>query len=124
MTSAKKFYKINEVADILEVPASTLRWWEREIDSLKPMRSPGGQRRYTPEDVEMARKIKALLYKQGLSIEAVARHLKESATPKRRPRCRDANDAIALLGRLSEIVKDNPKALLMIETVEKYIKQA
>ncbi|MDE6535892.1 MAG: MerR family transcriptional regulator [Muribaculaceae bacterium] len=119
----KVCYKIKDVAAILEVPVTTLRWWESEIESFSPQRTPSGQRRYTPEDLETARKIKALLKERGLSIEAAARQLRESVPPRRRPRCRDANDAVKLLGRLGEIVKDNPKALLMIESVEKYLKQ-
>lgn len=124
MTSqSKKYYRINEVADILELPASTLRWWEREIESFKPHRSPGGTRLYTPEDLETARRIKTLLYERRLSIDATATLLKESMPLNRRPRCRNASEAINLLARLSEFVKDNPKALQMIDSVEKYLKQ-
>ena len=106
---------------MLEITPSTLRWWENEIELFKPHRTPGGRRRYTSEDLETARKIKTLLYERGLSVEATATFLKESVPPNRRPRCRDAAAAINLLGRLSEIVRDNPKALLIIESLERYI---
>lgn len=124
MTTQKLYYKINEVADLLGLPSSTLRWWEREIEPFKPMRSAGGQRRYAPADLEMARKIKYLLYERGMSIEAASRHLKDSALPKRLPQCRSSDDAIKTLAALSKFVKDNPKALAMIEAISKYLEKA
>lgn len=48
----KKFYKISEVADILNIPASTLRFWESKFTVINPRRNNGGTRFYTPEYID------------------------------------------------------------------------
>ena len=45
----KRFYKIKEVSELLDLPASTLRFWETQFTILKPRRNDGGTRFYTPE---------------------------------------------------------------------------
>ena len=46
----KSYYKISEVAEILDIPASTLRFWEKKFTIIKPFRDKG-QRYYTPKDI-------------------------------------------------------------------------
>ena len=41
----KMYYSISEVANMLNVPASTLRYWEKELSSVSPRRSVGGTRK-------------------------------------------------------------------------------
>ena len=48
----KKYYKIREVAEILNIPASTLRFWEGQFTIIKPKRNEHGTRFYTPSDIE------------------------------------------------------------------------
>ena len=48
----KKYYKIREVAEMLGLPPSTLRFWESKFTIIKPKRNNGGTRFYTPSDVE------------------------------------------------------------------------
>lgn len=66
----KKYYKIKEVSELLDLPASTLRFWESQFTILKPRRNEGGTRFYTPSDIETLRMIKYLIKDKGLKIEA------------------------------------------------------
>ena len=66
--------RIGEVAEIIEVPIHTLRYWERMFkEELNPYRSRGGQRRYSERDVEKIREVKRLLKDEGYSIKGVKR---------------------------------------------------
>ena len=66
----KKYYKIREVSEMLDLPTPTLRFWETQFSLLKPRRNEGGTRFYTPGDIETLRMIKYLLKDKGLKIEA------------------------------------------------------
>ncbi len=58
----KIFFKIGEVCDICEVQAHVLRYWETEFPMLSPQKNRSGQRTYRRRDVEIALRIKELLY--------------------------------------------------------------
>ena len=47
----KKYYRIREVAEMLDVPLSTLRYWEQEFPSIRPKRGSKGTRLYTANDI-------------------------------------------------------------------------
>lgn len=64
----ERVYRIGEVAELLKVKDSTLRFWEKEFPQLNPSRSRNGQRVYTEEDVAMFRRIQQLLHEIGLTI--------------------------------------------------------
>ncbi len=66
----KKYYKIKDVAEFLDVTQSTLRYWESEFPEITPRRTASGQRQYTPEDVESLRIIHYLLKTKGLKLDA------------------------------------------------------
>ncbi len=66
----KTYYKIKDVAEIIGVPQSTIRYWEKNFDILTPARSTSGARLYTPADIENLRIIYYLLKQQGLKIDA------------------------------------------------------
>lgn len=74
----KKYYKIREVSEMLDLPASTLRFWESQFTILKPKRNDGGTRFYTPSDVENLRMIKYLIKDKGLKIEAAKEAIKNN----------------------------------------------
>ncbi len=76
----KKFYKIGEVAEILEIPQSTLRFWEKKFTLIKPRRNAGGTRYYTPDDVEKIRMIYFLVRDKGLRLEAAEDHLRNNSS--------------------------------------------
>ena len=73
-----KQYKIGDAARLLEVKPYVLRFWETEFPELEPVRTPSGQRMYTQAHVELLRRIKGLLYGEGLTIEGARRRLGEN----------------------------------------------
>lgn len=66
----KKFYKIGDVAKILELPESTLRYWESQFTIIKPRRNAKNIRFYTPNDIETIRKIYYLVKEKGFKLDA------------------------------------------------------
>ena len=73
--SDKKYFSISEVSELCSVKPHTLRFWENEFKGLKPITRKGNRRYYQKKDIEMIRKIQALLYKEGLTISGVKRSL-------------------------------------------------
>lgn len=71
----KSYYKIREVAEIIGVPQTTLRFWEQEFAELKPRRSVHNQRTYTPKDLELLQIINYLVKVKGLKIESAKEQL-------------------------------------------------
>lgn len=76
----KKFYKIGQVAEILRIPASTLRFWEKKFTIIKPRRNDGGTRFYTPDDVEKIAMIHFLVKEKGLHLEAAEEQLRNNSS--------------------------------------------
>ena len=74
----KKYYKISEVAEIVGVPCSTLRFWESRFTIIKPKRNSGGTRFYTPADVEKIRMIYYLVKEKGLKLEAAENQIRHN----------------------------------------------
>ena len=75
--SATAFRTISEVADDLEVPQHVLRFWETKFPQIRPMKRGGGRRYYRPEDVDLLRTIRNLLYDQGYTIKGVQKLMRE-----------------------------------------------
>ncbi len=73
------FRTISEVADELDLPQHVLRFWESRFRDIKPMKRGGGRRYYRPEDIELLRGIKHLLYGEGYTIRGVQRILREQS---------------------------------------------
>lgn len=102
----KRFYKTSEVAGILNIPATTLRYWESEFPRLSPRRTRSGQRLYTPADIRKVEMINYLLKEKGLKIEAAKAYLKDNPTGHTKEaevvmRLRDIKHALeSLLGSL------------------------
>lgn len=76
--AASAFRTISEVSAELEVPQHVLRFWETKFPQIKPLKRGGGRRYYRPDDVELLRRIQALLYREGYTIRGVQRLLKEA----------------------------------------------
>lgn len=74
----KLYYNIREVAEMVDLPEHTLRFWEKEIPSLNPKKTSGGTRQYTKQDIELIRLIHHLVKDQGLTIKAARERLKTS----------------------------------------------
>jgi len=71
------FRTISEVADDLDVPQHVLRFWESRFREIKPMKRGGGRRYYRPDDVDLLRGIRHLLYGEGYTIRGVQRILRD-----------------------------------------------
>jgi len=71
----KLFFKIGEVCDITGVQAHVLRYWESEFPMLAPQKNRAGQRTYRKRDVEMALRIKELLYEDQYTIAGARKRL-------------------------------------------------
>jgi len=80
MKSATAFRTISEVSAELNVPQHVLRFWETKFPQIRPLKRGGGRRYYRPEDVELLRRIQALLYEERYTIKGVQRLLKEGRT--------------------------------------------
>ncbi len=76
--AADAFRTISEVADDLDLPQHVLRFWETRFNQIRPMKRGGGRRYYRPQDVDLIRGIRHLLYDEGYTIKGVQRILKES----------------------------------------------
>jgi DNA-binding transcriptional MerR regulator len=75
--SPDAFRTIREVAESMELPQHVLRFWETRFPQIKPLKRGGGRRYYRPDDVELLRSIKHLLYGEGYTIKGVQKLIKE-----------------------------------------------
>lgn len=75
--SADAFRTISEVASDLDVPQHVLRFWEGRFSQVRPVKRAGGRRYYRPDDVDLLRGIRALLYDDGLTIKGVQKILRD-----------------------------------------------
>ena len=73
------FRTISEVSADLGVPQHVLRFWESRFSQIRPLKRGGGRRYYRPEDVTLLKRIKALLYTDGLTIKGVQKLLRDGA---------------------------------------------
>ena len=74
----KKYYRIGDVAELLELPQSTLRFWESEFSELRPKRNKKGTRLYTPNDIDILRLIRFLVKDKGLTLDGAREHLRKN----------------------------------------------
>ena len=80
--SDKKYFSIGEVSELCSVKPHTLRFWENEFKGLKPITRKGNRRYYQKRDIQMIKKIQALLYEEGLTISGVKRNLSSTKINK------------------------------------------
>ena len=71
------FRTISEVAEEIDVPQHVLRFWESRFTQIRPMKRGGGRRFYRPEDVDLLRGVRHLLYGEGYTIRGVQRILRD-----------------------------------------------
>jgi DNA-binding transcriptional MerR regulator len=100
--SPDAFRTISEVAADLDIPQHVLRFWETRFAQIKPMKRSGGRRYYRPDDVDLLRGIRRLLYGEGYTIRGVQRILKEHGIASVQ-RLADGT-AIASFGAIEEAV--------------------
>ena len=75
--SPDAFRTISEVAEDLDIPQHVLRFWETRFGQIRPLKRGGGRRYYRPDDVDLLKGIRHLLYSEGYTIKGVQRILKE-----------------------------------------------
>ena len=80
--SPQAFRTISEVSKDLSLPQHVLRFWETKFAQIKPIKRGGGRRYYRPEDIELLRGIKYLLYNDGYTIRGVQKVIKENGAKK------------------------------------------
>ncbi len=76
--SDSAFRTIREVAEELDVPQHVLRFWETKFAQVRPLKRGGGRRYYRPEDIVLLKRIRSLLYTDGLTIKGVQKLLREA----------------------------------------------
>ncbi len=96
------FRTISEVANDLDIPQHVLRFWETRFAQIKPMKRSGGRRYYRPDDIDLLKGIRRLLYGEGYTIRGVQRILKEHGIGSVQ-RLADSS-AVASFGAIEEAV--------------------
>lgn len=76
------YFNIKEVIDIIGVPASTIRFWEKEFDELQLRKNTKGDRHFTREDILLLRHIKFLLKEEGYTIDGAKQKLRKRSKNK------------------------------------------
>ncbi|HZK08274.1 MAG TPA: MerR family transcriptional regulator [Bacteroidales bacterium] len=78
LPSEKMFYSIGEVADMLGVSTSMIRFWEKEFDILKPKKNAKGNRLFRPADVENLKIIFHLVKERGFTLQGARNKLNQN----------------------------------------------
>lgn len=78
--SETAFRTISEVAQDLDLPQHVLRFWETKFPQVRPMKRGGGRRYYRPDDMQLLRRIRNLLYVDGYTIKGVQKLLRQSGS--------------------------------------------
>lgn len=73
---SKRYYKISEVAEIFDLPLSTLRFWEKKFDFIKPKTNQRGVRYYTDEDIEKIKMVHYLVKECGMTLDGALNKMK------------------------------------------------
>ena len=107
MESEKYYYKIGEVAEMLDVNTSLIRFWEKEFSNVKPKKNRRGNRVFTAPDIEELKKIYNLVKEQGHTLEGAKRILKNNKSPN--SKILDIEERLkSIRGFLVEIKKELP----------------
>ena len=82
----KIYFKIGEVCELVGVQAHVLRYWETEFPMLSPQKNKSGQRSYRRRDVEIALRVKQLLYNEMFTIAGARKKLQSEAREGNKPK--------------------------------------
>ena len=91
----KLFYPIGEVAQMFEVSVSSIRYWEKEFDILKPKKNKKGNRMFTRKDVDNLKIIYHLTKERGFTLEGAKKKLRENKA--------DTIDNVEIINHLKSI---------------------
>lgn len=76
--SRKMFYSMGEVAEMFDVNASLIRFWEKRFDVLKPKKNAKGNRLFTPQDIKNLKLIHHLVKEKGMTLSGAEKYLKDN----------------------------------------------
>ena len=93
----KLFYPIGEVAKIFDVSVSSIRYWEKEFDILKPKKNKKGNRMFTKKDLDNLRIIYHLIKERGFTLDGAKKKLRDNK--------KDTIDNIEIISHLKNIRK-------------------
>ena len=108
----KKYFSISEVENMLGVPSSTIRFWEKQIDKLNPKRSKGNTRQYTFDDVEVIKQIRYLIDECHLSLDGVNAKLNTNHD--------EVAGTVKVLNRLEKVKKQLNELLFELKDKESF----
>ena len=91
----KLFYPIGEIAQMFEVSVSSIRYWEKEFDILKPKKNKKGNRMFTKKDVDNLKIIYHLTKERGFTLEGAKKKLRENKA--------DTIDNVEIINHLKSI---------------------
>lgn len=94
----KLYYSISEVSELFDLNASTLRFWEKEFDVLKPTKNKKGNRLFTKKDIEHIAKIVELVKQKGFTIQGAKEQLKDKTNLKS-----SGSNHAEVIGKLKDI---------------------
>lgn len=77
-SATKIYYSISEVAHMLQVKVSLLRFWEKEFSELSPRKTRKGKRQFNAQDIELLQIIHQLVKKQGYTLEGAKQVLNKN----------------------------------------------
>lgn len=103
--SEKLYYKIGEIAEILNINTSVLRFWETQFAALAPSKTRSGQRLYSKQDFELIKEIYNLLYVQKLTIPGARARISLKKKDKNRADVEPAELLQSLCHELKELRK-------------------
>lgn len=107
--SSTAFRTISEVADDLDVAQHVLRFWESKFAQVRPLKRGGGRRYYRPEDIDLLRQIRSLLYDEGYTIRGAQKLLR---TRRARPGQGEEPVASAVVAPKPQAVRPMPRAVV------------
>lgn len=109
----KLYYSMGEVAEMFDVNPSLLRHWETQFSQLRPRRNRKGNRLYTPQDVELLKRIYHLVKEQGMTLDGARRALKRRVAAGNADRDAELLERLqrvrALLEEVREELKEEPE---------------
>ena len=80
--TSKLYYSIGEVSELFDINASTIRFWEKEFEALKPTKNKKGNRLFTQKDIDLIKQIVDLVKQQGFTIQGAKDQLKNKSSKK------------------------------------------
>ena len=79
--SSKKYYAIGEVAELIQVSTSLIRFWEKKIPSLQPQKDKKGNRRYIQADIDRLQQVYHLVKEQGYTLQGASMAMRKTDKP-------------------------------------------